>query len=240
MLATVSEKIGDQVCLEASAALTIKYRNELEQAAMRLDIPAFTLFAQSFFALESQIGIKVSQPIAYAGDAQSAMAIVAKSLAEQKQVFDTIQNQTVFGANDLAFRKHDFESGSSAIGIDQTSPELLYRYTTGMEAAFAIAASIGETEFHYSLGDGSNAIGIETSEPETIAEKKLQIGNAIEMFYELVVETISLFAVSNDAEILMTLNAGMKRYRLLSDLDDKTLAEIDDMTLEELDFVVLA
>ena len=230
--------------LEASAALTIKYRNELEQAAMRLDIPAFTLFAQSFFALESQIGIKVSQPIAYAksslGDAQSAMAIVAKSLAEQKQVFDTIQNQTVFGANDLAFRKHDFESGSSAIGIDQTSPELLYRYTTGMEAAFAIAASIGETEFHYSLGDGSNAIGIETSEPETIAEKKLQIGNAIEMFYELVVETISLFAVSNDAEILMTLNAGMKRYRLLSDLDDKTLAEIDDMTLEELDFVVLA
>ena len=223
MLATVSEKIGDQVCLEASAALTIKYRNELEQAAMRLDIPAFTLFAQSFFALESQIGIKVSQPIAYAksslGDAQSAMAIVAKSLAEQKQVFDTIQNQTVFGANDLAFRKHDFESGSSAIGIDQTSPELLYRYTTGMEAAFAIAASIGETEFHYSLGDGSNAI---------------------EMFYELVVETISLFAVSNDAEILMTLNAGMKRYRLLSDLDDKTLAEIDDMTLEELDFVVLA
>ena len=234
MLATVSEKIGDQVCLEASAALTIKYRNELEQAAMRLDIPAFTLFAQSFFALESQIGIKVSQPIA------CAMAIVAKSLAEQKQVFDTIQNQTVFGANDLAFRKHDFESGSSAIGIDQTSPELLYRYTTGMEAAFAIAASIGETEFHYSLGDGSNAIGIETSEPETIAEKKLQIGNAIEMFYELVVETISLFAVSNDAEILMTLNAGMKRYRLLSDLDDKTLAEIDDMTLEELDFVVLA
>ena len=100
MLATVSEKIGDQVCLEASAALTIKYRNELEQAAMRLDIPAFTLFAQSFFALESQIGIKVSQLIAYAksslGDAQSAMAIVAKSLAEQKQVFDTIQNQTVF------------------------------------------------------------------------------------------------------------------------------------------------
>lgn len=99
-----------------------------------------------------------------------------------------------------------------------------------------------EVQFNegYSLGDGSNAIGIETSEPETIAEKKLQIGNAIEMFYELVVETISLFAVSNDAEILMTLNAGMKRYRLLSDLDDKTLAEIDDMTLEELDFVVLA
>lgn len=244
MLATVSEKIGDQVCLKANAALTTKYRNELEQAAMKLDIPAFTLFAQSFFALESQIGIQVSQPIAYAksslGDAESAMAIVAKSLAEQKQVFDIVQNQAVFRADPLTFQKHGFESGSSVIGIDQTSPELLYRYTTGMEAAFAIAASIGETEFHYSLGDGSSAIGIEISEPETIVEKKLLIGNAIEMFYELVVETISLFAVSNDAEILMTLDAGMKRHRLLSELDDNTLAEIGDMTLEELDFVVLA
>lgn len=244
VLATVSEKIGDQICLKANAALTTKYRNELEQAAMELDIPAFTLFAQSFVALESQIGIQVSQPIAYAksslGDTESAMAIVAKSLAEQKQVFDIVQNQTVFSADPLTFQKHGFESGSSAIGIDQTSPKLLYRYTTGMEAAFAIAASIGETEFHYSLGDGSSAIGIEISEPKTIVEKKLQIENAIEMFYELVVETISLFAVSNDAEILMTLDAGMKRHRLLSELDEKTLEEIDDMTLEELDFVVLA
>ena len=145
------------------------------------------------------------------GDVQSAMAIVAKSLAEQKQVFDTIQNQTVFGANDLAFRKHDFESGSSAIGIDQTSPELLYRYTTGMEAAFAIAASIGETEFHYSLGDGSNAIGIETSEPETIAEKKLQIGNAIER------ETLAddlFYVMNNGAESKLTwISAGqIKTY----------------------------
>ncbi len=245
MLATVSEKIGNEVSLKANAALTTKYRNELEQAAMELDIPAFTLFVQRFFALESQIGIQVSQPIAYTksslGDAESVMAIVAKSLAEQKQVFDTIQNQSVFNAEPLTFQKHDFESGNSAIGLEQTNPDLLYRYTTGMEAVFAIiAASIGETEFHYPLGDGSSAIGIEISNPETIAEKKLQIGNAIEMFYELIVSTTSLFSVSNDAEILMTLEAGMKRYRLLLEVDDKTLAEIDDMTLEELDFVVLA
>lgn len=244
MLATVSEKIGDQVCLKANAALAIKYRNELEQAAMELDIPAFALFAQSFFALEDQIGIQVSQPIAYAksslGDAESAMAIVAKSLAEQKQVFDVVQNRTAFTADPLAFRKHDFESGSNAIGIDQASPELLYRYTTGMEAAFAIVAGIGETEFHYSLGDGSSMIGIEVSELQSIAEKRLQIENAIEIFCNLVVDTISLFSVSNDIEILTTLSAGIKRYRLLSDLDDKTLAEIDDMTLEELDYVVLA
>lgn len=80
-----------------------------------------------------------------------------------------------------------------------------------MEAAFAIAASIGETEFHYSLGDGSNAIGIETSEPETIAEKKLQIGNAIER------ETLAddlFYVMNNGAESKLTwISAGqIKTY----------------------------
>lgn len=244
MLATVSERIGDQVCLDAHAKLTLKYKNELEQAAMELDVPAFVLFAQSFFAFESQIGIQVSQPEGYTkssiGTALNKMAFLAASLGEQKQVFEAIQNQTVFQADPLAFVKHGFEQGESAIGIEQANPELYYRYTMGMEAVFTIAASIGETEFHYSLGDGSSAMGITTSEPETAAEKKLQINNAIEMFSELVVETISMFAVSNSVEILSALNAGMKRHRLLSELDDKTLAEIDNITLEELDFVVLA
>lgn len=244
MLATVSEKIGDQVCLEANAAFTTKYGNELKQAAMELDIPAFALFAQSFFALESQIGIQVSQPIAYAksslGESESAMEIVARSLSEQKRIFDVIQNQAVWGADRLAFRKHDFESGKSVMGIDQSNPDLLYRYTIGMEAAFAIVAGIGETEFHYSLGNGESAICIDTSEPETAAEKKLQIGNAIELFCDLVIKTISLFSASNDTEIMSALNAGLKRYCLLSELDDKTLEEMGDMTLEELDFVILA
>lgn len=244
MLATVSEKINDQVCLDANAVLTVKYQNELEQAAMELDIPAFTLFAQSFFALENQIGIQVSQPTAYAksslGDAKGTIAIVAKSLAEQKQIFDIAETRVAFGADALAFQKHDYESGYNEVGISQTSPELLYRYTTGMEAVFSIIASIGETEFHYSLGDGSSEIGLNASAPEIIAEKRLQISNDIEMFYSLVVSTIGMFTVSNDTKILATLNAGMKRYRLLSELDDMTLGEIDDMTLEELDFVVLA
>lgn len=244
MLATVSERIGDQVCLDAHAKLALKYQNELEQAVMELDIPTFVLFAQSFFAFENQIGIQVSQPEGYTkssiGNALSKMSLLVASLGEQKQVFEAIQNRTVFQADSLAFVKHDFEQGESAMEIGPASPELYYRYTMGMEAAFAIAASIGETEFHYSLGDGSSAMSITTSKPETAAEKRLQINNAIEMFSSLVVETISMFAVSNSAEILSALNAGMKRYRLLSELDDKALTEIDNMTLKDLDFVVLA
>lgn len=244
MLATVSERIGNQACLDANAAFTVRYRNELEQAAMELDIPAFVLFAKGFFALESQVGILVSNPVTYAksflDNSSSKIGISAMSLAEQKQVFDAIQNQTIFRADSLDFVKRDFEEGKNAIGIEQTNPELLYHYTTEMEAAFSIAASIGETEFHYSLGNGSDEMGITVSEPELFAEKKLQISNAIEMFCELVIETVSMFSVANSAEVLMTLTTEMKRYRLLSELDSKALNEIDSMTLEELDFVVLA
>ena len=244
MLATVSEKINDQFRLDANAALAVKYRNKLEQTAMKLDIPAFTLFAHNFFALKNKIGIRVSKPIAYSkdplGDTKSVIGIMAKSLAEQKQVFDTAKTQIVFGADTLAFRKHDYESGSGTIGIEQTSPGLFYRYTTGMETVFSIMASIGDTEFHYSLGDGSTEIGLSTSDLETVTEKKIQINNTIEMFYSLVAGAIEMFGASNDTGIITALNAGMKRHRLLSELDDMTLAEIDDITLEELDFVEIA
>ena len=244
MLATVYEKIENQVCLDASAVLTTRYQNELKQAAMELDIPNLPLLVLSFFALEDQVGVQVNQPFAYAksslGESKSAMVVLAKSLAEQKRIFDVMQTQTVLGADDLDFQKHGFESGDSSVCIDQTSPELLYRYTTGLEAMFEIIASIGETEFHYSLGDGDSSICIQSSEPETSAVKKFEIGNDIELFAELVVKTISLFSVSNDMSILMSLNAGMKRHRLLSELDGNVLSDIDDMTLEVLDYVILA
>lgn len=244
MLATVSERIESQLCLESNAAFTTKYRNELEQAAIELDIPALPLLAQSFFALESQIGIQISEPIAYTksslGENKSAMEIVAKSLAEQSRIFESVQSQVIFGRNRINFSKRDFEIVSSAFAISHANPELLYRYTIGIESAFAIAASLGETEFHYSLGSGSSEIGIEIDELDTLAKKHLQVSNAIGVFCEFVIKTISLFAVSNEVEIVASLDAGMKRYRLLSEIDDMILSEIDDTNLGELDFVVLA
>ena len=244
MLATVSERIESQLCLESNAAFTTKYRNELEQAAIELDIPALPLLAQSFFALESQIGIQISEPIAYTksslGENKSAMEIVAKSLAEQSRIFESVQSQVIFGRNRINFSKRDFEIVSSVFTISQANPELLYRYTIGMESAFAIAASLGETEFHYSLGSGSSKIRIKIDDLNTLAKKHLQVSNAIGAFCEFVIKTISLFAVSNEIEIVASLHAGMKRYRLLSEIDDMILSEIDDINLGELDFVVLA
>lgn len=244
MLATVSEKINDKLLIDASTGITIKYQSELEKAAMELDIPDFALLAQSLFSFESQIGIQISRPFAYVkssmGTGSSNMVIDVRSLAEQKKVFETAVSDAAFDVYELMPLKRDYEKVSDSIIFDQTSPDLLYRYTTGLEAAFSIAATVGETEFHYPLGNVESTMIFEALEPETFAEKKLRIDVAIESFYSLVVETISIFDVSNSTAILASLAAGLKRYRLLSELDDKTLAEVDGDTLNELDYVILA
>ena len=244
MLATVSEKINNEFSFDASTEITIKYRSELEKAVMELDIPALALLAQSLFAFESQIGIQISQPFAYVkssmGSGRSDIVVDAESLAEQKRVFENTNSDAAFDVYELMPLKRDYEKVENAAVFDQTSPDLLYRYTTGLDAAFSIAAAIGETEFHYSLGDGESSMVFDAAEPDTFAEKKLKITASIEAFHSLVVETISLFGVSNSTEILASLEAGLKRYRLLSELDGKTLAEIDDDTLNELDYVILA
>lgn len=46
--------------------------------------------------------------------------------------------------------------------------------------------------------------------------------------------------IDSDVEISCEASAGIRRYRLLSEMDDLTLAELDNMSLKELDYVVLA
>lgn len=63
----------------------------------------------------------------------------------------------------------------------------------------------------------------------------------------------SLYMLANIAEVLIQLissqsemyldceaSAGLKRYRLLEEMDDHSLSDFDNMTLEEVDYVILA
>ena len=55
-------------------------------------------------------------------------------------------------------------------------------------------------------------------------------------------ESLEAFIKAEFAELHLTPNvtAGLKRYRLLSDLDSSTLSSIDSVSLDELDYVELA
>lgn len=57
-----------------------------------------------------------------------------------------------------------------------------------------------------------------------------------------IVETIIQFVqpTTVDMTISCEASAGLKRYRLLSEMDNLTLSDFDDMTLNEVDYVILA
>lgn len=245
MLATAYSKMHGCVRVDSSVAFSVDYKVDTDSALIGLDVQDVKLFAQSLMAFENCVGVSVvGKPIAYAksslGDAKSKVQLSAESTSEGKQVFDKIKSDGILDAAMLSSWMRSFATITSSVTAEQTSPELLYRYTIGMEQAFSIAAKIGETEFHYPLGDGQSRAILDVSKPATQAEKKIEIKNAVVAFCDLTVDTISFLSFSENVEVRSSLKAGMKRCRMLFELDGGALSEFDAMTLEELDFVVLA
>lgn len=118
---------------------------------------------------------------------------------------------------------------------------LCYNYFSGGSSGMEITAKLGELEEHFPLGDFENAVQIEnTAAGHFLLEKREHA------------DSDSVIAVACDAaltgsspELASVVVLGcaieelIRRYRLLSEVDDRSLADIDTMTLDDLDYVIL-
>lgn len=128
-----------------------------------------------------------------------------------------------------------------AIGIEITSLDMIAiaKKYAGVQNVISIMSSEIDTEVFFILGTVKNGICVRSSEIETkkrgfenisaktsisshVSEVKCANGSATET---------SMVITSSDIDVRVG------RYRLLSELDNLTLAEIDNMTLAELDFI---
>lgn len=244
ILAIVHERIGSNMGIQISAEFLTRYYNELEQNAMEVNIPDLPTFLRSFIDVRDVLGIHVSDVDVIAksslGDhLDNAMVFAAGNLPLDGRMFGQAKSAIALKAKINKTHKHDFEVVNSGLVVDTPPVDLFYCYTTGLETAMSIVAQITDIEIHYSLGDANSAMAITASEPETSAVKRITISNEIELFCEMAATVISYFQANPMVTIQSSVNAVMKRYRLLEEIDDAALEELDDMTLEELDYVWL-
>lgn len=244
ILAIVHERIGNSMGIQISAEFLTRYYNELEQNAIELNIPDLPAFLRSFIDVRDALGIHVSDVDVIAkgflGEhLDNAIVFAASDLTLDERMFGQAKSAMTLRARIGKTHKHDFEVVNSGLVVDTPPVDLFYCYSTGLETAMSIVAHITDIEIHYSLGDANSAMAILTSEPETSAVKHITISNEIELFCEMAATVISYFQADSGMAIRSSVSAGMKRYRLLEELDDMTLEEMDNMTLEELDYVWL-
>lgn len=244
MLSIVREKISSSMEIQISADFLTCYYNDLKQNAIILNIPELPAFLHSFFDVQNALGIRISDVDAIAksslGNQLSSMiGIKAYDVDTKARAFAQAGSSMAVKAKINKTHKQAFEVISNELILDAPALDLFYCYTTGLETAMSIVAQISDIEIHYSLGDANSSMVITASDLGNSAKKHISISDEIKMFCQMAATVVSFFEANQGIEVQSAVNAGLKRYRLLKEVDDLELKDIDDITLEELDYVEL-
>lgn len=176
------------------------------------------------------------------GNAYTSMMLQLNNLEFQKTGFEAINFEFYLVPElEMAARKvMDFDRLLNYLRVDQTN--IFYRCDISGETSmdiytipikdYALKKVIYGTEISLSLDShiDSDFILLSYVYPEILAQLICGFEEEAKKYIDAV-EHIKL-----SCEI----NAGLKRYRLLSDMDEHSLCDFDDMTLAELDYVILA
>lgn len=71
-------------------------------------------------------------------------------------------------------------------------------------------------------------------------QKFIKIDNSLNLFAEMAEVLIQFISGQSEMYLDCEASAGLKRYRLLNEMDDLTLSDFDNMTLNEVDYVIIA
>lgn len=71
-------------------------------------------------------------------------------------------------------------------------------------------------------------------------QKFIGIDNSLNLLADMTEVLIQFVSGQSEMYLNCEANAGLKRYRLLHEMDNLTLSDFDDMTLEEVDYVIIA
>ena len=79
-----------------------------------------------------------------------------------------------------------------------------------------------------------------TAEKDCELTKFLDIQSSFELIADMAETLIQFISSQSEMQLDCEAGAGLRRYRLLNEMDEFTLADFDDMTLHEVDYVVIA
>lgn len=118
---------------------------------------------------------------------------------------------------------------------------LCYNYFSGGSSGMEITAKLGELEEHFPLGGFENAVQIENTAAGHFLLEKREHADSDSVI--TVACDAALTGSSPELVSVVVLSCAIeefiRRYRLLSEVDDRSLADIDTMTFDDLDYVIL-
>lgn len=156
-----------------------------------------------------------------------------------KTAFDKMQNNVeLLLSSDTD--KETFAGAGTEMQLNTDRFDLYYLLAVQGEAVMNLLCSM-DFEMWYTLGNANQTFYL-TAVNNGVKSTKYLSADGFMSLIAAVNESLEAFIKTEFSELHLTPNvvAGLKRYRLLSDLDSSTLSSIDSVSLDELDYVELA
>ena len=244
MLKTCYERLNAGTKLNVDAQFQVHYAAQLPDAGMVLSAEALGHMATVFERAENAMLIEAA-PLRVAigksvGSGSSALAFDSGVRNTLKRSNLSPNAGMTVGAELDGFEKRvAFHINSGVVPVAELT-NLCYRVYRAAETSIAIAAEVLETEIHYSLGSGENTIELGAEVDDTVAHKYEAFENCVAILAEAT-EAITQFAAPEAHALLLGADASpiIRRYSMLSEVDEPTLADYAGMTLEDVGFIIL-
>lgn len=245
MIKLCLEKLSMGMKLDATAKFEATAKLYMKNDPIIIDTPAVDTLEQVFNEVENGLILAVkplvTQVAASAGRVDLPLlagATVADTIKLSKLDLKSaiISNAVVSRVNQT-----DFINVDVPVVVGSSLQSLCYQLTFDASAAVEIMTLVLGTEIRHSLGVWYNGTTLSAKVKGTLAQKFIAAETIVSILQEATGKLIKVLYPDNAGVVVEAsdMNIAMKRYRLLNEMDDLTLAELDDMTLGELDYVWL-
>ena len=245
ILEIVAEKIRNELYLDVDMDLLNQVvtggKTEMVSFASELDITEKT-FTGSDSVLEISVD-PLDYYIAHSlGKVEFDMNLLVSELDTLKYSFEKIINEVELSANvDFASVKNvDVDEAEMFIDVEPT--DIFYLLTIAGKAVTYLSASPIEKYILKKVlyGTESEMYLSASTDVDWQLQMFIEIDNSLNLLADMTEVLIQLISVQAEMYLDCEASAGLKRYRLLAEMDDLTLSDFDNMTLNEVDYVILA
>lgn len=244
ILEIVAEKIRNELYLDVDMDLLNQVvtggETEMVSFASELDITEKT-FTGSDSVLEISVD-PLDYYIAHSfGKVEFDMNLLVSELDTLKYSFEKIINEVELSANvDFASVKNvDVDEAEMFIDVEPT--DIFYLLTIAGKAVTYLSASPIEKYILKKVlyGTESEMYLSASTDVDWQLQMFIEIDNSLNLLADMTEVLIQLISVQAEMYLDCEASAGLKRYRLLAEMDDLTLSDFDNMTLNEVDYVII-
>lgn len=245
LLEIVYEQIKNELMLEADLDLIEgTFSNfDSEMVLWADEIDALSL---DFTGGDSSLEISVDKLDYYIarsfGNVEFDMDLILNELDTLKIGMDSFTPVMELDIESSLFSQKNVEGNDWTMYLDVLPTDLYYLLTIGGKSDMYISAEkINKYVLKYVLHDLQPEMYLIAEAVDEFGLKKfIEIASVLLIDMEITDILIALISSESKMFIDCEASAGLKRYRLLNEMDNHVLADFDDMTLEEVDYVIIA